>query len=148
MQDHPSNPDLSDCEIFTVAREVERLGKVSELAQALEMTDHTESDATILLQRWRKEMTSLGTPTRNDLLYHLTSIDGLQHLSKWLAITDVKNCQIYLSSCRLLYDEIAGENFDEVQELKQQNDQLKSENVRLKSEIDQLHERSAQNTCS
>ena len=63
-----------------------------------------------------------------------------------------------LSLFRLLYDEIAGENFDEVQELKQQNDQLKSENdllksenVRLKSEINQLksenyqlQERSAQ----
>ena len=45
---------------------------------------------------------------------------------------------MYMSLFRLLYDEIAGENFDEVQELKQQNDQLKSENVRLKSEIDQL----------
>ena len=84
--------------------------------------------------------------------------------------------QIYLSSCRLLYNEIAGDNFDEVQELKQQNDQLKSENVRLKSEkdqlksdnvrlksekdqlksenvrlkseIEQLNKRSAQNTCS
>ena len=89
MQDHPSNPDLSDREIFTVAREVERLGKVSELAQALEMTDHTDSDAIILLQRWRKEMTSLGTPTRKDILYHLTSIDGLQHQSKWLVITGV-----------------------------------------------------------
>ena len=45
----------------------------------------------------------------------------------------------------MLYDEIAGEKFDKVQELKQQNDQLKSENdllksenVRLKSEIDLL----------
>ena len=55
------------------------------------MTDHSDSDAIILLQRWRKEMTSLGTRTRNDLLYHLTSIDGLQHLSKWLVITDVKD---------------------------------------------------------
>ena len=89
LQDHPHNPDLSDREIFTIAREVEKLGKVSELAQALEMTDHTDSDATILLQRWRKEMTSLETPTRKDLLYHLTSFDGLQHLSKWLVISSV-----------------------------------------------------------
>ena len=43
-----------------------------------------------------------------------------------------------MSLFRLLYDEIAGENFDEVQELKQQNDQLKSENDRLKTENDRL----------
>ena len=83
FQDHPANPDLSDHEIFTIAREVERLGKMSELAEALEMSD---GDATILLQRWRKEMTSLGTPTRKDLLYHLTNIDGLEHLVKRLVI--------------------------------------------------------------
>ena len=45
---------------------------------------------------------------------------------------------MYMSLFRLLYDEIAGENFDEVQELKQQNDQLKSENDRLKTENDRL----------
>ena len=83
FQDHPANPDLSDHEIFTIAREVERLGKINELAEALEMSD---DDATILLQRWRKEMTSLNTPTRKDLLYHLTNIDGLEHLVKRLVI--------------------------------------------------------------
>ena len=43
-----------------------------------------------------------------------------------------------MSLFRLLYDEIASENFDEVQELKQQNDELKSENDRLKTENDRL----------
>ena len=86
LQDHPADPDLSEREISTVAREVERLRKVSKLAEALEMADNTDGNATLLLQRWRKEMTSLGTPTRKDLLYHLTNIDGLQHLVEKLVV--------------------------------------------------------------
>ena len=84
VQDHPTDPDLSDREISVIAREVERLGKVSDLAEALEMADHTENDATILLQRWRKEMTSLKTQTRKDILFHLTNMEGLEQLVKWL----------------------------------------------------------------
>ena len=100
VQDHPTDPDLSDREISVIAREVERLGKVSNLAEALEMADHTESDATILLQRWRKEMTSLKTPTRNDILFHLTIMGGLEQLVKRLV--EIRNGCLSTSSSHVV----------------------------------------------
>ena len=80
MQDHPENSDLSDREISVIDSEVEKQGKVSELAEALEMADHLEStggNATVLLRRSRKEMAL----TRKNILFHLKNIGGLQHLA-------------------------------------------------------------------
>ncbi len=65
--------DISNNELHAIAKAVEESGKVAELAEALEMVDYAGSSRT-LLNRWLKEMTSMGTPVRRHLMHHLAGI--------------------------------------------------------------------------
>ena len=63
-----------------IAEEVQKLNKVGELAEALEMSDHMEDisgDAKTLILCWKMKIRS----PRSHLKYHLMRI-GMQHLQK------------------------------------------------------------------
>ena len=59
---------------------------MEELAETLEMSEHledVEGDASILIDRWQKEMTLIdtNTPSRLHLMHHLTVI-GMQDVQR------------------------------------------------------------------
>ena len=61
--------------MLEVAEEVERCGKVSQLRKALERSDDPETtSAQVLLDRWQKEMKSMGNPPRPHLMYLLARL--------------------------------------------------------------------------
>lgn len=79
-QSTSSGSEISDNEINSIAKEVQLSNKVPELAEALEMTSHSESiggNAVTLLKLWQERAAE--TPQRPHLLYHLARI-GLQDL--------------------------------------------------------------------
>ena len=78
LQENKARNDISDAELQATAEAIEIAGKVSELAEALEMAEYSKNAST-LLKRWLKEMESMGTPARLHLMHHLASI-GLPEL--------------------------------------------------------------------
>ena len=79
-QDTQSEHDIPTHEMLEVANEIEQCGKVYELRKALERSDDPEStSAQVLLDRWQKEMKSMGNPPRPHLMYHLARM-GLKEL--------------------------------------------------------------------
>lgn len=84
MQEHASRSDISDFEIYAIAKEVEESDKFEALARALEMSEHVKDlngNARILLYRWKKEMTKLSVPSRPYLMCHLAEI-GMHDLHR------------------------------------------------------------------
>ena len=71
--------DLSDTELQEVARDVQRSGKLKELADELEMVpqlqslQHDVNDPLTLLHRWRCEIKN-GLEAHSLLVYHLKCI--------------------------------------------------------------------------
>lgn len=86
FQDHAARTNIPEYEINGVAREVEMCGQVEALAETLEMSEHLGGiggDASILIDRWQKEMALIDTnaPSRLHLMHHLTVI-GMQDLQR------------------------------------------------------------------
>jgi hypothetical protein len=74
-----------------VAKEIEMSGKIAELRQALERFDDSEcSSVKLLLERWQKDMKSMGKPPRPILMYHLARL-GLRELHT----KSVLHCMLY-----------------------------------------------------
>ena len=58
---------------------MERCDKAEDLKRVLEMSGEEGVSTELLLDRWRKEMLSIGTQPRPSLLYHLARI-GMREL--------------------------------------------------------------------
>ena len=84
-QENEALNDITDAELQATAEAIEIVGKVSELAEALEIAEYG-NNAWTLLKRWLKEMASMGTPARLHLMHHLASI-GLPELRAKYGIT-------------------------------------------------------------
>ena len=72
--------DLSDSELRGVADDVQRSGKLRELADELEMPLHGVNAPITLLRRWRREIKN-GLEAHSLLVHHLKYI-GLRETSE------------------------------------------------------------------
>ena len=68
---------LSATELQAVADEVQRKGKLKELADSLEMTTHLHMNiqGVNLLERWQSEMKQFSIHTKSHLVHHLRCVN-------------------------------------------------------------------------
>ncbi len=76
----PSESDVHELEIEAVSTEIVKSNKITELANALEMTIHLPLPPNDIIKRWQKEMNLMNLPSRHYLIHHLICI-GLPEMA-------------------------------------------------------------------